>query len=438
MTRLTGTETRPPGPTGPGFGSRHPWLLRRVLLFTNFFLIIAAVYHLKPASRSLFLSALGADALPYVWIATATALALTIGLYHRLIAHYSRIHVVLGTCALVIAVLIGFYPFLDGSGFAAAFAFYVFVDMVSVILVEQFWSLTNTIFSTREGKRWYGFIATGGLVGGVAGGMASSAWISRAGLETMDLLPIAAAIIGLIVGLTLLMGRYGLYREKPGVGNHEGPSTGDWRAILRHRYLALIALILLLAQIAEPIIEYQFMKVVEATITDRDARTAYLGAFFGVLSAVAIGINLLITPLIHRWLGALGGLFAQPIAVLFGSLWYLSQVTLQAGAFLKIADRGLSYSINRASKELLYVPIAPLLMFRAKAWIDMFGYRLFKVAGSLLILLLTQWLPWPLEAAHLAWVVVAICLAWMAVLVRLGRRYRGILERAEAQPEGHP
>ncbi len=440
------TRSKNPEPGGPGAedpdpagdGSSRPWLLRRVLLFTNFFLIIAAVYHLKPASRSLFLTALGADALPYVWIATATALALTIGLYHRLIARYSRIHVVLGTCTLVITVLLGFYPFLDGSGFAGAFAFYVFVDMVSVILVEQFWSLTNTIFSTREGKRWYGFIATGGLVGGVAGGMASSAWIRQAGLETMDLLPIAAVIIGLIVGLTLLMGRSGLYREKSGVVNHVAPSTGDWRAILRHPYLLLVAGILLLAQIAEPIIEYQFMKVVEATVTERDARTAYLGAFFGVLSAVAIGINLLITPLVHRWLGVLGGLFAQPIAVVVGSFVYLSQATLQAGAFLKIADRGLSYSINRASKELLYVPIEPLLMFRAKAWIDMLGYRLFKVAGSLLILLLTQWLPWSLAAAQLAWVVVAICLLWMAALIRLGRRYRHILDRAESLAAAKP
>ncbi len=115
-----------------------------------------------------------------------------------------------------------------------------------------------------------------------------------------------------------------------------------------------------------------------------------------------------------------------------GSFVYLSQATLQAGAFLKIADRGLSYSINRASKELLYVPIEPLLMFRAKAWIDMFGYRLFKVVGSLLILLLTQWLPWPVEATQLAWVVVAICLLWMGALTRLGSRYRDILARAEA------
>jgi AAA family ATP:ADP antiporter len=403
-----------------------------VLLFTNFFLIIAAVYHLKPASRSIFISSLGTDYLPYVWIATALVLALTIGVYHRLIAYYSRIHVVLGSCVIIIAILLLFYPLVTDSGLAQAFAFYIFVDMVSVLLVEQFWSLTNTIFSTREGKRWYGLIATGGLFGGVVGGSASSTLIRQFELQTMDLLPVAAGIIALLALLTLLMGKLGLYEEKPGVLNHTQPLTGDWRTILHHRYLLIISAILLLAQIAEPLVEYQFMKVVEAGIAGRDARTAYLGAFFSVMSAVAIGINLLITPLVHRWLGVLGGLFAQPVAVMMGSLWYISHATMQAGAFLKISDRGLSYSINRASKELLYVPIDPLLMFRAKAWIDMFGYRLFKVAGSLLILLLTQWLPWTLSAAQLGWLVLGICLIWLFTLTRLNAQYRNILVRSAA------
>ncbi len=248
-------------------------------------------------------------------------------------------------------------------------------------------------------------------------------------LDTTDLLLVAAGIIGVLVLLTLLMGRLGLYTEHAGVRNHNDASSGHWRDILRHRYLFLIALILLLAQMVEPLVEFQFMKVVEATISDREARTAYLGGFFSLLSGVAIGINLLITPLVHRWLGALGGLFAQPLAVLAGSFWYMSHATLQAGAFLKISDRGLSYSINRASKELLYVPIDPLLIFQAKAWIDMFGYRLFKVLGSVLILLLTQWLPWSISAGELSWLVLAVCLAWLVTLLRLGDEYRQVMAR---------
>ena len=165
------------------------------------------------------------------------------------------------------------------------------------------------------------------------------------------------------------------------------------------------------------------MKVVESNILEREARTAYLGGFFSVLSAVAIGINLLITPLIHHLFGAIGGLLAQPSAVLLGSLYYMSNATLSAGAFLKIADRGLSYSINRASKELLYVPIEPLLIYRAKAWIDMFGYRLFKVLGSVLILLLTQWLPWSVNSVQLSWLVLAVCGVWFLTLLALKGEY---------------
>ena len=400
--------------------TRSQRLSRSVLLFTNFFLIIAALYHLKPASRSIFISTLGSDYLPYVWIATALTLALIIGIYHKLVARFSRIHVVLGSCGLVIAFLLGFHPLLAVSGFGEAFAFYIFVDVLSVILVEQFWSLTNTVYSTAEGKRWYGLIGTGGLLGGVAGGGLSSALITRWQLDTTDLLLVAAGIVALLMLLTSLMGRLGLYREHPGIRDTNPAGQGHWRAILRHRYLMLIAAILLLAQIVEPLVEYQFMKVLEASVENREARTAYLGDFFSLLSGVAIAINLLITPLVHRWMGALGGLFAQPLAVMVGSFWYMSQATLQAGAFLKIADRGLSYSINRASKELLYVPIEPLLIFQAKAWIDMFGYRLFKVLGSVLILILTQWLPWTLTAGQLSWLVLAVCLVWMGALLRLG------------------
>ncbi len=405
---------------------------RCVMLFTNFFLIIAALYHLKPASRSLFISALGTAYLPYVWIATALVLGLIISLYYRLVARHSRINVVLGTCAIIIACLLAFYPQLNRGGFVQAFAFYIFVDVLSVILVEQFWSLTNTIYDTETGKRWYGLIATGGLLGGVAGGSMSNALIVQLKLDTTDLLLVAAGIIAVLMLLTLLMGRLGLYTERTGVLNHDDSTGGGWRAILRHRYLFLIATILLLAQMVEPLVEYQFMKVVEAGISDREVRTAYLGGFFSLLSGVAIAINLLVTPLVHRWLGALGGLFAQPLAVIAGSFWYLSQATLQAGAFLKISDRGLSYSINRASKELLYVPIDPVLIFQAKAWIDMFGYRLFRVLGSVLILLLTQWLPWSISAGKLSWLVLAVCLVWLFTLLRLGGEYRQIIYRITA------
>ena len=102
-----------------------------------------------------------------------------ISYYHRWVERYSRLHVVLGTSLVTGGLLILFRFLFYFPGPAAAICFYVSVDILSVVLVEQFWSLTNSIYTTREGKSWYGLVGTGGLVGGVAGGGFSALLINQ-------------------------------------------------------------------------------------------------------------------------------------------------------------------------------------------------------------------------------------------------------------------
>jgi len=406
---------------------RNMPLVRCILLFTNYFLIIAALYQLKPASRSIFIGQVGSEQLPYVWIATALALILIISVYNRLVAHFSRMHVVIGTVLILIAMLGMFRLLLAAPTQVTAFTFYIFVDILSVILVEQFWSLTNTIHSEHDGHRWYALIGTGGLLGGVLGGMGAHALITYAGMNTLDLLVVAALILLLLMVLTLWMQRFGLYHEQASdVSDRSSVSSGSWRAIIGHRYLLLIAALLLLSQIIEPLVEYQFMHAVEASYSDRELRTAYLGGFFSLLSGVAIGVNLLITPLIHRFFGAIAGLTLQPLAVAFSTLFFISAPGLFTAATLKIADRGLSYSINRASKELLYIPINAVLIFQAKAWIDMFGYRVFKILGSVMILLLTQWLWFSVPITAISWLTLIVCALWGWTLIVVNKEFRKV------------
>ncbi|TLS65700.1 ATP translocase [Mariprofundus erugo] len=405
---------------------RRTALIRGILLFTNYFLIIAALYQLKPASRSIFIEQVGSEHLPYVWIATAISLALIISLYNRLVARFSRMHVVIGTVAILISLLGLFRLLLNAPTQVTAFAFYIFVDILSVILVEQFWSLTNSINSEQDGHRWYALIGTGGLLGGVLGGMGAHALITYAAMNTLDLLLVAATILLLLMALTLLMQRCGLYHEQSTAAHERHVDSGFWRTIIGNRYLTLIAALLLLSQIIEPLVEFQFMHAVEAAYGDREARTAYLGSFFSLLSGVAIAINLILTPLIHRWLGAIAGLAMQPLSVAVSTMFFIANPTLLTAATLKIADRGLSYSINRASKELLYIPIDAVLIFQAKAWIDMFGYRVFKILGSVMILLLTQWLWFTVSVPATGWLSLIICITWMAVLVGVKREYRKV------------
>jgi AAA family ATP:ADP antiporter len=402
--------------------------MRAAFLFLNFFLIIMALYQLKPASRSLFIESLGAEQLPYIWIATALSMGVFITYYHRLVERHSRIHVVLGTCLTIITLLVIFRLLLSRPGSIAPACLYVFVDMLGVVLVEQFWSLTNSIYTTHEGKSWYGLVGTGGLVGGVAGGWVSATLIKHTALQTPDLLLTAAGIIGIIFALTWLMGRVGIYCEVDQLVHPPQAAGGGWRILSHSRYLLLIALILLLAQLASPLVEYQFLNSVESAYPEREARTAFLSLFFSVLGMMSIGVNLGITPLVHRHLGAIAGLLVQPLMMFIFSWSFFLQSTLFFASATKISDRALSYSINRASKELLYVPVDSVLIYQAKAWIDMFGYRLFKVTGSVVILLFTQWLPFQVSVPQLSWFTVTICAIWMGFILVLRQEYQLVCE----------
>jgi len=398
-------------------------ILRSVVLFSDFFLIIMALYHLKPASRSLILESHGTAALPYIWIGSALVLLVAITLYHYIVSNYGRFSIVLGTCVFFVMLLVLFWFALQTPGDIAPIGFYIFVDVFGVVLVEQFWSLTNSIYTTEEGKRWYGLVGTGGLLGGAAGGGAAAMIINYTPLQTPDLLLVAAGILFAIVALTWFMGRLHMYEENDEL-TPKPRSASDWRVLTHSRYLLLIAGALLLAQLVSPLVEFQFMRIVENMYAEREARTAILSLFFSILNIISIAINVILTPLILHYLGVLAGLLVQPLILATSSYGFYLHPTLIPAATMKISDRGLSYSINRAAKELLYIPVAPVIMYKAKAWIDMFGYRIFKVFGSLLIILLTQWTSLAVGYGDLSVVIIGGCIIWGVVLVYLHREYQ--------------
>jgi AAA family ATP:ADP antiporter len=211
----------------------------------------------------------------------------------------------------------------------------------------------------------------------------------------------------------------------------EENKTGPAAILRENNYMVLVASILMLAQLAAPFVEYQFMTLVKEVYTEQDQRTVYIAQIFTWISSFALWINLLITPLIHRTFGAIAGLLVQPTMLIAGALAFIWMPVMQVSAALRVMDRGLSYSVNRASRELLYVPISTETLYRAKAWIDMLGYRLFKVFGSGVIILLTERFVEPFSLAQLSAVLVVICLSWSLAVLLTRDRYQQVLELAQ-------
>ncbi|MBT8144141.1 MAG: hypothetical protein KJO55_05530 [Gammaproteobacteria bacterium] len=401
--------------------------LKAFLLALNLLFIIVSYYTVKTASRSIILEDAGSAILPYIWIGSALLMIFLVPVYQWVCNHVSRFTLLFATLLATIFSMLVFWVALQTPTITEAALFYGFSDIISVVIVEQFWSLTNSEFRTHGARRWYGIIGSGGLIGGLLGAVLAAQLIERFGLSTNDLLLVATLFIGVILATSIYLRSTAMFDESPAT-SADNPAPTPAQVTSENSYLLLVAVILLLAQLASPFIEYQFMTLVGDQFTDQDERTVYLSHIFAWISGAALAINLMLTTWVHRRFGAIGGLIVRPVVLAGGSAVFLLMPVVNVAAILRVLDKALAYSINRASRELLYVPMSTATVYQAKAWIDMLGFRMFKVFGSGVIILLTTQLADPFSLAQLSLVVIAICISWTAAIVSIRRRYRGLVK----------
>ncbi len=94
--------------------------------------------------------------------------------------------------------------------------------------------------------------------------------------------------------------------------------------------------------------------------------------------------------------------------------------------------KAFDYSIFRAAKEVLYVPLSYDERYRAKEIIDVFGYRTGKGASSVVIVAM-QRAGVVMSNYYLAIAFMAVAL-WLALIFPLTRHARATRGEAAAEP----
>ena len=109
--------------------------------------------------------------------------------------------------------------------------------------------------------------------------------------------------------------------------------------------------------------------------------TFYFRQFTNLLSLAVSSVGF--SFLVHR-IGVRGTLLIFPL-LLFVAVLVINLVPSLWILFILVSVlKALTYSLNDPVKELLYQPTSEPIKFKAKAWIDVFGARLAKAAGSLI------------------------------------------------------
>ena len=126
-----------------------------------------------------------------------------------------------------------------------------------------------------------------------------------------------------------------------------------------------------------------------------DALTGGFGNLYVLMSASAFVFQLLFTSRIHRRLGIGFAMRVLPIAMLLGTSGIFLAVAVFPGILLnvcrllKIGENGLRYSLDQATRELLFFPVPAGVRLKAKAYIDVFVQRSAKAGAGILLLPVT-------------------------------------------------
>jgi AAA family ATP:ADP antiporter len=237
-----------------------------VLMFANIFLILTAYYVLKVVREGLTIGGidlfgLGGDEIKAYLPAVMTVLLLGVVPFYGWIAStVSRVKLLNLTTLFVMVTLVLFWMWGSavGIGTAIGLSFYVYLGIVNVFLIAQFWSFANDIYTEREGKRLFAIIAIGQSLGAVVGPQIAG----YGARHIFALLLVSAGIFAVCLIIYNVVNRRESRAAADPRSEHgavaEEPlrKDGGFQLVFQTRYLLLIACMILVTNVINTNGEY--------------------------------------------------------------------------------------------------------------------------------------------------------------------------------------
>lgn len=367
----------------------------------------------RPATESLFLQQYSSRLLPWVWLLEAVVAVGMVGVLNRAIAR-TPIAVIfdkttLGSAISLVGLLAAYQLHLPG----AAFVLYIWKDIYVVLLVEIFWILANIHYPIRSASRTYGLFCAAGTVGSLAGGVIVAPVAERFGTLTALWCVLPTLVFTLWGAKKLHMSP-----AFPQATTADKSLVRDLGILKQSSYIVLLALLIAVIQLVSNLVDLQFNQMVEATYPLLDKRTAMIGWVYAAIAVVALVLQL-VTGSILRILGIATTLLIIPLMLLGFSGVFLVWTSITTITIVKTAGKSFDYSIFRAAKEILYIPLSYREKTAGKTVVDVLSYRVAKGIASVLILALGT----AATLTGITYVVVGLLALWLLLTVAIVRRF---------------
>ena len=397
--------------------------------FIFFFVVLAGYYVIRPVRDNI-----GANFSENLWWMFTVVLVTMIvanALFSAIVARMSRRRFIPIAYRFFAANLIIFFvlmqfvppgkrPWIDGC-------FFVWVSVFNLFATAVFWGFMADLFTTEQGKRLFGFIAVGGSLGGILGPIITASLVHR--VSTGVLLLICAAMLELAAQCVRFFPTdfRGQHRgasadaEKPiGGGITEGITS-----ICRSPYLFGLFVFILLYTLTSTWAYFQQAELTKVGFVDRAARTSFFAKLDLSVNTLTLLLQIFLTGRLMEFLGVTVTMLFMPVLSLFGFAAMGLAPVLTVLAVFQVARRASTFAFMRPAREVLFTVLRREDKYKAKSFIDTFGYRCGDQFGA--------WSYGGMQALGLgistiSFIAVPVVACWCALGIWLGRKQRALAE----------
>src|SRR6266704_1380863 len=411
------------------------------LCFILFFVVLAGYYVIRPIRDNI--GATQFENLWWMFTVVLVAMIVANALFSMIVARMSRRKFIPIAYRFFILNLIIFFvlmqfmppgkqPWVDGC-------FFVWVSVFNLFATAVFWGFMTDIFTNEQGKRLFGFIAVGGSLGGMLGPIITASLVHR--VSTGVLLLICAGMLEIAAqSVRFFPAEFRPDNSKsPEDTTAEKPIGGKfWDGvthICKSPYLFGLFLFILLYTLTSTWTYFQQSELTKVGFADRAARTAFFAKLDLSVNTLTLLLQIFLTGRLMKFLGVTVTLLFMPVLSLFGFAAMGLVPVLAVLAVFQVSRRASTFAFMRPAREVLFTVLRREDKYKAKSFIDTFGYRCGDQFGA--------WSYGGMQAfgltlSTISYIAVPAVGCWCALGVWLGRKQRALADAPAKRDQAAP
>lgn len=446
----------------------HYERLKVLFLSGVFFSIIASYTLIKELKDALFINIVGGkEYIPFAKLFMIIGLIPIVLFYskmvdkvrrYQLLSSFAFIYSIIGfVCAGVVS-----HYGVGVQNTSASFAYWIFgwvyyfyVESFSPFVLSVFWAFLSSITTPEGAKKNYGTLISASKIGGML--TSGLAWFLLAqnkayGLHFTDtsihiFLMVLSSLLLLTVPLIVIVmmkkipgkymhgyeAAYQFEKQQSKLGD-EAEESGMWAGLLyllKYPYIFGIFCTIFFYEVINAVLSYMRLGVAQdISGGEISGASCFLFKLMFITHLVGFFISFWGTRAIVTAVGERISLMVMPVVI--GVLILYLTFSSDGGALIAafVALRAVYYAFSQPVTEALYIPTVKAMKFKSKAWIDTFGKKLARGAGSSFNIMVA-WLSSSAVILFQTFFLSAIIGLWLLVSYLLGKRYQKAIKRGE-------